>query len=37
VQSLAEWQKKRAAKNAFTIKVGTQPKLFLIGDEAKLE
>jgi predicted nucleotidyltransferase len=37
VQSLAEWRKKRAGKNAFTIKVSTQPKLFLIGDEATLE
>jgi predicted nucleotidyltransferase len=37
VQSLAEWRKKRAGKNAFTIKVITQPKFFLIGDEAMLE
>ena len=37
VQSPAEWRKKMSAKNAFTIKVSTQPKLFLIGDEATLE
>ena len=36
VQSLAEWKKKRAAKNAFTVKVQAQPKLFLIGSEADL-
>jgi predicted nucleotidyltransferase len=36
VQSPAEWRKKLAGKNAFTIKVSAQPKLFLIGDEAKL-
>jgi predicted nucleotidyltransferase len=37
VQSLAEWRKKRSGKNAFTMKVSTQPKIFLIGDEATLE
>jgi predicted nucleotidyltransferase len=37
VQSPAEWKKKMSAKNAFTIKVRTQPKLFLIGDEVALE
>ena len=37
VQSPAEWRKKRTGKNAFTIKVSAQPKLFLIGSEAELE
>jgi predicted nucleotidyltransferase len=37
VQSLAEWKKKLAAKNAFTVKVNAQPKRFVIGDEASLE
>jgi predicted nucleotidyltransferase len=37
VQSLAEWKKKLIAKNAFTVKVYAQPKLFLIGDEVALE
>ena len=36
VQSLTEWKKKRSAKNAFTVKVQAQPKLFLIGSEADL-
>ncbi len=36
VQSPAEWKKKLVAKNAFTVKLSAQPKLFLIGDEALL-
>lgn len=36
VQSPAEWKKKLAGKNAFTVKVYAQPKIFLIGDEAEL-
>ncbi len=36
VQTPAEWKKKLLAKNAFTVKVNAQPKLFLIGDEASL-
>jgi predicted nucleotidyltransferase len=37
VQSYAEWKKKLAGKNAFTVKVSAQPKRFVIGDEASLE
>jgi predicted nucleotidyltransferase len=37
VQSLVEWKKKLAAKNAFTVKVNAQPKRFVIGEEASLE
>lgn len=37
VQSLAEWKKKLAAKNAFTVKVNAQAKHFVIGDEGSLE
>ncbi len=36
VQSPAEWQKKLVGKNAFTVKVSSQPKLVLIGNEADL-
>jgi predicted nucleotidyltransferase len=36
VQPHAEWKKKLAANNAFTVKVNAQPKLFVIGDEAAL-
>jgi predicted nucleotidyltransferase len=37
VQSPAEWKKKLSGKNAFTLKLHAQPKLFLIGDEVSLE
>jgi predicted nucleotidyltransferase len=37
VQSLVEWKRKLAAKNAFTMKVNAQPKRFVIGEEASLE
>lgn len=36
LQSPAAWKKKLADKNAFTVKVHAQPKLFVIGDEALL-
>jgi len=36
VQTPTEWKKKLMAKNAFTVKVNAQPKLFLIGDEVAL-
>jgi predicted nucleotidyltransferase len=36
VQTPAEWKKKLAAKNAFTLKLLAQPKLFLMGEEAAL-
>ncbi|MHB8255380.1 MAG: nucleotidyltransferase domain-containing protein, partial [Acidiferrobacter sp.] len=32
----ADWRRKRASGNAFVVKVGAQPKLFLIGAEADL-
>ena len=36
LQSPVVWKKKLADKNAFTLKVSAQPKLFVIGDEALL-
>ena len=36
VQTLTEWEKKLASKNAFTMKLQAQPKLFLMGEEAAL-
>jgi predicted nucleotidyltransferase len=37
LQSLAEWKRKLAGRNAFTVKINAQPKLFVCGDEAMLE
>lgn len=36
MQTPTEWTTKLLAKNAFTVKVNAQPKLFLIGDEVAL-
>lgn len=36
VQTPAEWKKKLTVKNAFTVKVQAQPKLFLVGEEGDL-
>jgi hypothetical protein len=32
----ADWRRKRTSGNAFVVKVGAQPKLFLIGAEEDL-
>ena len=37
VYTLADWRRKRKAGNAFVVKVGKQPKVFLIGTEQALD